>query len=264
VVDHIICFEISDVTWLQMRLKKKHGGCDLGIQEDIAWASFVSTFEENIGSVVRLLPDTFPIGEVGQLYADASHMAPSVRWYTQLKDQMVSLSPDHQLKLREKRNLQHTYSVALEKTRIADLVNELRLDPERIVDLVRFTNLQNYHSSAWVDLPPTNKYNTFTNMELQSALAFYTGERIPLLPSSCNYKSKDLVDIFGNHTIICKTGGGPTRRHDGIKFVMQGMLNRAGIRCSVEDKYSFKSLHHLTTPGPTLLREGLATWDRTC
>jgi hypothetical protein len=38
-------------------------------------------------------------------------------------------------------------------------------------------------------------------------------------------------------------GGGPTRRHDGIKFVMQGMLNRAGIRCSVEDKHSFKSLH---------------------
>jgi hypothetical protein len=32
VVDHIIGFEISDVTWLQMRLKKKHGGCDLGIQ----------------------------------------------------------------------------------------------------------------------------------------------------------------------------------------------------------------------------------------
>jgi hypothetical protein len=24
---------------------------------------------------------------------------------------------------------------------------------------------------------------------------------------------------------------------------MQGMLNRAGIRCSVEDKHSFKSLH---------------------
>jgi len=67
---------------------------------------------------------------------------------------MVSLSPDHQLKLRKKSNLQHTYSVALEKTRIADLVNELRLDPERFVDLVRFTNLQNYHSSAWMDLPP--------------------------------------------------------------------------------------------------------------
>jgi hypothetical protein len=33
------------------------------------------------------------------------------------------------------------------------------------------------------------------------------------------------------------------RRHDGIKFVMQGMLNRAGIRCSVEDKHSFKSLN---------------------
>jgi hypothetical protein len=54
---------------------------------------------------------------------------------------MVSLSPDHQLKLREKRNLQHTYSVALEKTRIAGPVNELRLDPERFVDLVRLAEL---------------------------------------------------------------------------------------------------------------------------
>jgi hypothetical protein len=109
-------------------------------------------------------------------------MAPSVRWYTQLKDQMVSLSPDHQQKLRERKNLQHTYSVEMEKTRIADLVNELRADPERMVDLVRFTNLQNYHTSAWMDLTPTSKYNTFTNLELQSALAFYIGETIPLLP----------------------------------------------------------------------------------
>jgi hypothetical protein len=109
-VDHIIGFEISDVTWLQMRFKKKHGGCELGIKEDIAWASFVSCCEENIAtSVVQLLPDIFPIGEVGQLYTDASHMAPSVRWYTQRKDQMARLSPDHQLKLREIRNLQHTY-----------------------------------------------------------------------------------------------------------------------------------------------------------
>jgi hypothetical protein len=68
-VDHISGFEISDVTWLQMRLKKKHRGCDLGIQEDIAWASFVSSFEENIGSVVQLLPDIFPIGEVGLMLA---------------------------------------------------------------------------------------------------------------------------------------------------------------------------------------------------
>jgi hypothetical protein len=168
----------------------------------------------------------YPSGKLASyMLMQAMNVAPSVRWYTQLKDQMVGMSPDHQLKLREKRNLQHTYSVALEKTRIADLVNELRLDPERFVDLVRFTNLQNYHSSAWMDLPPTNKYNTFTNMELQSALAFYTGERIPLLPSSCNCKSKDLTDTFGNDTIICKTeAGGPTRRHDGIKFVMQGML----------------------------------------
>jgi hypothetical protein len=45
----------------------------MGIQEDIAWASFVSSFEENIESVVQLLPDILPIGEVGQLYADASH-----------------------------------------------------------------------------------------------------------------------------------------------------------------------------------------------
>jgi hypothetical protein len=60
VVEHIIGFKISDVTWLQMRLKKKHGGCDLGVQKNIAWASFVSSFEESIGSVVELLPDIFP------------------------------------------------------------------------------------------------------------------------------------------------------------------------------------------------------------
>jgi hypothetical protein len=170
-------------------------------------------------------------------------MVPSVRWYTQLKNQMVSLSPDHQQNLRERKNLQHTYSVEMEKTRIADLINELRADPERMADLVRFTNLQNYHSSAWMDLSPTSKYNTFTNLELQSALAFYIGETTPLLPGKCNCKSKDHIDPFGNHTIICKTGGGPTRRHDSIKFVMHGMLNKAGIRCSVEDKHQFRSLY---------------------
>jgi hypothetical protein len=57
--------------------------------------------------------------------------------------------PDHQRKL--------TYSVALEKTRIADLFNQLRMDPERFVDLVRFTNLQNYHTSARMDFPPNSK-----------------------------------------------------------------------------------------------------------
>jgi hypothetical protein len=39
-----------------------------------------SQMEENIGSVVQLLPDTFPTGEVGQLYTHAGHMAPSARW----------------------------------------------------------------------------------------------------------------------------------------------------------------------------------------
>jgi hypothetical protein len=212
VVEHIIGFKISDVTWLQMRLKKKHGGCDLGVQDDIAWASFVSSFEESIGSVVELLPNIFPVGEVDQLYVDACHMAPSVRWYTQLKDQIISLSPDHQQKLREIKNLQHTYSVEMEKTRIADLVNELRADPERMMDLVRFTNLQNYHSSAWMDLSLTSKYNTFTNLELQSALAFYICETIPLLPGKCNCKSKDHIDPFGNHTIIRRPKG--ARRED--------------------------------------------------
>lgn len=50
VSEHIIGYKLSDVSWF-MRLKKKHGGCDLGIQKDIAWASFVSSFEESIGGV---------------------------------------------------------------------------------------------------------------------------------------------------------------------------------------------------------------------
>jgi hypothetical protein len=51
--------------------------------------------------------------------------------------------PDHQQKLRERKNLQHAHSIAMEKTRTADLVNELRADPERMMDLIRFTNLWN-------------------------------------------------------------------------------------------------------------------------
>jgi hypothetical protein len=39
-----------------------------------------------------------------------------------------------------------------------------------------------------------NKYNTFTNLELQSALAFYIGEMIPFLPGKWNCKSKDHID----------------------------------------------------------------------
>jgi hypothetical protein len=34
-----------------------------------------------------------------------------------------------------------------------------------------------------------------------------------------------------------------TRRQNKKCVVVQGMLNRAGIRCSVEDKHSFKNLH---------------------
>ncbi len=78
--EHIIGFKVTDVAWLQMRLKKKHGGCDLGVQEDIAWASFVSSFEESIGGGVRLLPGMFPVEEVGDIYADLNHRLLSVRW----------------------------------------------------------------------------------------------------------------------------------------------------------------------------------------
>jgi hypothetical protein len=92
-------------------------------------------------------------------------------------------------------------------------------------------------------LSPTSKYTTLTHLELQSALAFYLGERIPLLPNKCNCKSKTHLDPFGNHSIICKTGGGPIRRHDSIKYVMHGMFTQAGVRCSVEDKHQFKKLH---------------------
>jgi hypothetical protein len=100
------------VTWLQMRLKKKHGGCDLGIQEDIAWASFVSSFEENIGSVVQLRPDIFPIGEVGQLYADVSHMAPSVRCYTTEGPDNEPVPPPSTEAEREKKPPAHILSGA--------------------------------------------------------------------------------------------------------------------------------------------------------
>jgi hypothetical protein len=103
-------------------------------------------------------------------------MAPSVRWYTRTTE-----GPDGEPVPRPSTEAEREKKPPAHILSGTDLVNELRLDPERIVDLVRFTNLQNYHSNAWMDLPPTNKYNTFTNMELQSALAFYTGERIPLL-----------------------------------------------------------------------------------
>jgi hypothetical protein len=116
-----------------MRLKKKHGGCDLGVQEDIAWASFVSSFEESIGSVVELLPNIFPVGEVDQLYVRSL-----VHTTEGPDDKPVPPRPSTPTEaLRERKNLQHTYSVAMEKTRIADLVNELRADPERMLDLIR-------------------------------------------------------------------------------------------------------------------------------
>jgi hypothetical protein len=115
-----------------MRLKKKHGGCDLDVQEDIAWASFVSSFEESIGSVVELLPNTFPVGEVDQLYVR------SLVHTTEGPDDKPVPRPSTTTEaLRERKNPQHTYSVAMEKTIVADLVNELRADPERMLDLIR-------------------------------------------------------------------------------------------------------------------------------
>ena len=54
IADECMAAPLSDIAWSQMCLKKMHGGCGIGFQEDKAIAGYVSSLEESMEFVVTI------------------------------------------------------------------------------------------------------------------------------------------------------------------------------------------------------------------
>ena len=56
----------------------------------------------------------------------------------------------------------------------------------------------------------------------------------PLFNRDCRCWCGETIDSFGDHTITCKSGGGPIHRHDLMRDALFDMCNSAGISVSKE------------------------------
>ena len=154
-----------------MCLKKMHGGCGIGFQDDMSTAGYVSSLEESMEYVLSVFPTLD-----GSLYTSEgrrrliSSRVDAFAQYTRLKQQVGSLAEEHHFRLLAKKNLQHTYSSTLDLERTGCHFAELTALDDREA-LARFHSLQCRLSVAWLDQMPKCQHTTLGPEEFRVALS---------------------------------------------------------------------------------------------
>ena len=236
IAEECLAAPLSDSAWQQMCLKKMHGGCGIGFQDDMATAGYVSSLEESMEYVLSVFPtlDGSLYTSEGRRRLIASRVDAFAQ-YTRLKQQVGSLDEEHHFRLLAKKNLQHTYSSILDLERKERHFAELIALDDREA-LARFHSLQCRVSVAWLDQMPKCQHTTLSPEEFRVALTIFLGEPIRFLPRVCSCKARCLVDSKGKHLLMCASGGGPTHRHDAIRDKIFAFASYAGLNAAKEPK----------------------------
>ena len=236
IAEECLAAPLSDSAWRQMCLKKMHGGCGIGFQDDMATAGYVSSLEESMEYVLSVFPTLD-----GSLYTNEGRRrliasrVDAFAQYTRLKQQVGSLDEEHHLRLLSKKNLQHKYSSIMDLERKECHFAELTALDDR-ESLARFHSLQCRVAVAWLEQIPKCKHTTLGSEEFRVALTIFLGEPIKFLPRVCSCKARCPIDSKGKHLLMCASGGGPTHRHDAIRDKVFAFASYAGLNAEKEPK----------------------------
>jgi hypothetical protein len=142
--------------------------------------------------------------------------------------------------------LQEKLSAPLLELRKKRFVEELCAGPrgiQRDADITRYVSTDCNTSGKFLFAVPCSPVTTMSPKQFQVACQLRLGVAIPHHPSNarCFCKKRPLLDVHGDHALMCPTDNHLKARHDSIVRLFATLASEAGIAHRVEDSKTLTS-----------------------
>jgi hypothetical protein len=116
----------------------------------------------------------------------------------------------------------------------AHILSALTANPDLpLREKARLRSVSSEGAARWLSAAPsTNSFKYFEDNQFSAALRYWLG--IPIFGNECKCRCGETIDVFGDHAVTCKAGGGPIHRHDLIRDALFDLCNSAGVSVSKE------------------------------
>lgn len=245
-LESVINCKVSDLQWVQVTVPIKHGGCGLPATKDVANAAFTANAIESREYVLRRLPDHAkelidPQPEDGD--PESRFTQQFMACFEQCKNIFISQveendkeTPEEQWKQEitkhlEQRTLQYFFTNIMTKQGKRHIKEQLNQDNTRTEHAV-FLSVAKQHTGDFLLACPKTAATTFLPHEFIMALRIRLGCDLPNIPTRCTCRKQPYLDKKGIHLLLCKKGGAPIHRHDGIQNVIKALATSAGVQAS--------------------------------